>query len=253
MTLWITEDSRTELRSNASEEDVQTVIRAAYRQVFGNAHIMDSERNINAESQLRNGDINVREFVRLVAQSEQYRARFFNTSSAYRFIELNFKHLLGRAPADQAEIAEHVTRYNESGYEAEINSYVDSDEYGSQFGENIVPFYQGDRTQVGLKNVSFNRTFAMVRGFASSDKGRSSQLISDVAANRPTAIKAPVGGSGAYNSTGKRFRVQVTKSGSGPRVNRSVTSFEVGYDQLSQRIQGVQKTGGKILSIAEIG
>jgi phycoerythrin-associated linker protein len=253
MALWITDDAHTELRPNASEDDLQAVIRSAYRQVFGNAHIMDSERVVNAESLLRNGDITVREFVRLIAQSEQYRSRFFNSSSSYRFVELNFKHLLGRAPVDQAEIAEHVVRYNESGYEAEINSYVDSDEYVSQFGENTVPYYQGSNSQVGIKNVGFNRTFALMRGYASSDTGRSAALIGDVAGNRPTRIKAPTGGSGTYSNTGKRFRVQVSKSGVGPRVNRSVTSFEVGYDQLSQRIQGIQKTGGKILSITEIG
>jgi len=38
-------------------------VRAAYRQVFGNVHANDSERLVSAESRLRNGDINVREFV----------------------------------------------------------------------------------------------------------------------------------------------------------------------------------------------
>ena len=69
---------------------------------------MDSQRLISAESRLRSGDITVREFVRVVAQSDLYRSLFFETSSPYRFVELNFKHLLGRAPQDQAEISEHV-------------------------------------------------------------------------------------------------------------------------------------------------
>jgi phycoerythrin-associated linker protein len=58
----------------------------------------------SAESMLRDQNINVRGFVRAIAQSDLCRALFFETSSAHRFIELNFKHLLCRAPLDQAEI-----------------------------------------------------------------------------------------------------------------------------------------------------
>ena len=50
-----------ELRSNSTEEDLQVVIRAAYRQVLGNVHLMESQRLTSAESLLRNGDITVRE------------------------------------------------------------------------------------------------------------------------------------------------------------------------------------------------
>ena len=166
MALWVNDIAATELWPNASEDDLQAVIRAAYRQVLGNAHVMESQRLTSAESMLRNGDITVREFVRAIAQSDLYRTLFFETSSAYRFIELNFKHLLGRAPLDQAEVSDHVQLYNQHGYDVEINSYLDSDEYGINFGENTVPNAQGNRTQVGIKNVNFNRTFALDRGFA---------------------------------------------------------------------------------------
>lgn len=251
MALWI-EAEAVELRPNATEDDVQAVIRAVYRQVLGNAHVMDSQRLISAESQLRNGDITVREFVRAVAQSDLYRSLFFETSSPYRFVELNFKHLLGRAPQDQAEISEHVQIYNSQGYEAEINSYIDSDEYGMSFGENVVPSARGNRTQPGIKNVGFNRTFALMRGFAANDVGKSARLISDIGGNLPTKIVAPSGGSGASSSREKRFRVAVSKANYGPRVTQSATTFEVGYNQLSQNIQNIQRTGGKILSITEV-
>ncbi len=129
-----------ELRAYASEDDLQAVIRAVYKQVLGNAHLMESERLASAESLLRNGDLTVRGFVRIVAQSELYQSQFFHNCSPYRFIELNYKHLLGRAPQDQGEISEHVQIYNEQGYEVEIDSYIDSDEYIENFGENIVPY-----------------------------------------------------------------------------------------------------------------
>jgi phycoerythrin-associated linker protein len=251
MALWI-ESELTELRPNATEENLQAVIRAVYRQVLGNAHVLESQRLISTESQLRNGDISVREFVRAVAQSELYRALFFETSSPYRFIELNFKHLLGRAPQDQAEISEHVQRCNSEGYEAEIDSYLDSSEYIGRFGENIVPSAQGNRTQTGFKNVGFNRTFALMRGFAANDAGQSARLIRDLGGNLPTKIVAPARSSGSgIGSTGKRFRVAVSKANFGSRVTQSTVTFEVAYSQLSQNIQNIQKTGGKILSITE--
>lgn len=250
MALWIEAESL-ELRANATEDDLQIIIRAVYRQVLGNAHIFDNQRLTSAESQLRHGDITVREFVRAVAQSDLYRSLFFETSPPYRFIELNFKHLLGRAPQDQAEIAEHVQIYNTQGYAAEINSYIDSDEYVRSFGDYIAPSARGNRTQTGVKNVGFNRTFALMRGFAASDVGKSAKLISDIGSNLATKIITPLGG-GAVSNTGKRFRVAVSKANFGRRVTQSVATFNVEYNQLSQKIQSIQKTGGKILSITEI-
>lgn len=252
MALWIETADPVELRPTATEDDIQAVISAVYRQVLGNAHVMESERLTSAESLFRNGDLTVQGFVRAVAQSALYKSLFFETSSPYRFVELNCKHLLGRAPADQAEISEHVQTYNAEGYGVEIDSYIDSDEYNAYFGENIVPYYRTAQTQSGIKNVGFNRTFALMRGYSTSDAGQSARLISDVAGNLPTKIVSPATGSGASSSRGKRFRITITKANFGPRVVRSGSTFEVGYAQLSKKIQNIQKTGGKILSIKEV-
>ena len=251
MSLWIN-DAAVELRPNATEEDLQVVIRAVYRQVLGNAHVLDSERLISAESMLRDGDLNVRGFVRAVATSDLYRERFFNNSSSYRFIELNFKHLLGRAPQDQTEISAHVQTYNEKGYDAEIDSYLSSDEYLTAFGENVVPYGCGAKTQTGIKNVAFNRLFALDRGYAANDTGRSAKLIGDVAGNLGGKIKSPAAGSGTYSNTGKRFRIMASKANFGARVTKSNYSVEVGYGQLSKRIQTMQRSGAKIVSVSEV-
>ncbi len=250
MTLWI-ESDRIELYNNPTEEDLQIVIRAVYRQVLSNAHVLESERLTEAESMLRNGDITVRGFVRAVGLSDLYRRLFFETSSPYRFIELNFKHFLGRAPQDQGEVSEHVLRYNQLGYDAEINSYLDSAEYKANFGEDTVPYVVGNQSQVGAKNVTFNRTFALVRGFAADTVGSDAKLISDLGSNLPTKIVAPLQGSGAYNNTGKRFRITAAKSGANPRITRGITTTEVGYSQLSKTLQNIQRSGGKIISIKE--
>jgi phycoerythrin-associated linker protein len=252
MTLWVTDTAALELRPNATTSDRETVIRAVYKQVLGNAHLMEGDRLVTAEAMLCNGDITVRDFVRRVAQSDLYRSRFFTPASQYRFIELNCKHLLGRAPQDQAEIAQHVQTYAEQGYDAEINSYIDSAEYLANFGENTVPQARGSQTQAGNKNVTFNRTFALLRGNATSDSGTKAQLISDLANNLSTKIKLPATGTGAYSSIQKRFRITVNKASYGARVTQSKATFEVGYEQMAQKIQNIQRTGGKILSITEV-
>ncbi|MEH2230475.1 MAG: phycobilisome rod-core linker polypeptide [Nostoc sp.] len=251
MSLWAIDSPTVELRPNTSESELQTLIRAVYKQVLGNAHLLESERLATAESQLRDRKISVREFVNIVAKSEIYQSLFFNSSSQYRFIELNFKHLLGRPPGDRAEISEHVRIYNEQGYDAEIDSYIDSNEYQQNFGENIVPYVRSTSSQIGIKNVTFNRTFSLVRGFASSDSDRKAKLIGDIGSNLPTSIKAPAAGS-SVSSTDKRFLIKTVKGAGNLRTRLGNLEYVVNYSQLSGQVQNIHRTGGKIISITEV-
>ena len=252
MSLWLTDIDTLELRPNTSEDELQLIIRAVYKQVLGNLHLMESQRLTSAESLLRDGDITVKGFVRAVAQSDLYRSLFFENASPYRFVELNFKHLLGRAPQDQAEISEHVVLYNEAGYAAEINSYLDSEEYNTTFGENFVPYYRAN-TQTGIKNVTFNRGFTLMRGFATNDVGTEAKLISDLGGNLATKIKAPAGITGTYDNTGKRFKITVSNSGAPARLNHvTIQEYVVSYSQMSKKMQSIFKGGGKVLSVVEL-
>ncbi|MEL6603190.1 MAG: phycobilisome linker polypeptide [Cyanobacteria bacterium J06614_10] len=253
MALWVTSPEPVELRPNASEEDLQLVINAVYKHVLGNHHIMESQRLDSAESLLRNGDISVRGFVRAVAKSDLYRGLFFESSSAYSFIENNFQNLLGRAPEDQSEISAHTTICLEKGYEGEIDSYIDSDEYWRSFGENTAPYLRGQVTEAGLKNISFNRTLAIAGGNASHNPGAQALLTTDLAANLPTKVKSPKPLGLGKTSTAGRFRIAVTGANTGgSRTPRSSTTYEVGYAQLQSKIRTIQKLGGKIVSIEPV-
>ncbi|MDZ7953654.1 phycobilisome rod-core linker polypeptide [Nostoc sp. DedQUE09] len=178
-----------ELWNTASVDDIEIVIRAVYRQVLGNAYIMESERLVVPESQLKQGIIDVREFVRQVAKSELYRSRFFDNVYRYRAIELNFKHLLGRAPDDYSETKHHSNILDEKGFEADIDSYLDSDEYLNAFGENIVPYYRGYKTQTGKKILEFTNMLQLLRSNSSSDKNLATnnepQLVRSLITNAP--------------------------------------------------------------------
>ncbi len=252
MSLWLEDAPATELRPNSTEDDLQVVIRAIYKQVLGNAHLLECDRLTSAESLLRDGDITVRGFIRMLGQSELYRSRFLDTSSQYRFIELNCKHFLGRAPLNQEEISAHVQTYNNSGYEAEIDSYIDSVEYLMAFGENTVPSPRGSSDPTTVSNVGFNRVYSLYRGDATSDSGKSAQLISDLASNLPTAIVAPAQGGGTPGSNKKRFVVKANRASIGSLNRVSNQSYEVSYEQLNAKIKNLHRTGAKILSITEV-
>ena len=144
-----------------------TAISAAYRQVYGNAHVMDNERSASLEAQFCNGELSVRDFVRGLAKTSFYRARFFEGVAPQRGIELNLKHLLGRPPVDQAEMSAHITLLASGGHDAVIDFIVDSAEYAEVFGDDVVPYTRSFTSAAGIPNNSFANMAALERGLPS--------------------------------------------------------------------------------------
>ena len=174
-------DAPLELLPGDDDARKEQIIRAIYRQVLGNAYVMDSERQLVIESQFKLGEISVREFVRRLAKSDLYRTRFFDDCARYRYIELAFRHLLGRAPVDFQEMRTHAERLDSHGYEADIDSFLDSSDYQDNFGEWTVPFQRGWRTEACGTLQEFTWSFQLLRGNSSSSlkgslSGNSSRL-----------------------------------------------------------------------------
>lgn len=268
--------SPVELRSYANQDDIQAVIRAVYRQVLGNDYVMKSERLVGAESLLTNREITVREFVRAVAKSELYKNKFLYPNFQTRVIELNFKHLLGRAPYDESEVVYHLDTYQNEGFEADIDAIIDSEEYSESFGENIVPYYRGFNTQPGQKTVGFTRMFQLYRGYANSDRsqlaGKTSRLAAELGRNSASAVVGPSGANAGwsylaseknvplnlafannnlYGEEGRVYRIEVTSANLPryPKVRRVNRVFLVPYSQLNSQLQQINKLGGKVASI----
>jgi phycoerythrin-associated linker protein len=260
-----------------SEEEIETVIRAVYRQVLGNAYVMESERLAVPESQFKLGELSVREFVREVAKSDLYRSRFFENCARYRAIELNFRHLLGRPPRDLEEMRGHSTILDTQGFEADIDSYLDSDEYQNTFGENFVPYIRGYKTSACETMVQFTHTFELVRGASSSSlkgnlAGNRPRLNALVIQSTPTPIISPASDGATFrtpsgssrtrhgvdaSSGGKVYRIEVTgyQANTVNRVSkfrRSNQVFLVPYEKLSQEYQRIHKQGGVIASITAV-
>jgi phycoerythrin-associated linker protein len=242
-----------ELWPTSTAEDAQVIIRAVYKQVLGNPHVMESERLVAAESQLCNGTLSVREFVRAVAKSGFYQSRYFASCAPYRFVELNFLHLLGRAPQDQREVSLHIVCCVAEGYDAEIDSYIDSDEYLNSFGESTVPYYRGRSSEANFKQVGYNRMSVIDRGPAQIDSAiKASQLVGMIAGNMPNKIK-PATNTVIGSGTEKRLKILVS-AGTPGKLQRRLTTREyiVSASKMTPQIQYINRTGGKILSITEI-
>jgi phycocyanin-associated rod linker protein len=255
------ETALVELKPNWTQDDIQTVILAAYRQVLGNEHLMQSERLVGPESLLMVGAISVRDFVRAIAESELYRQKFLYPNFHVRFIELNYKHLLGRAPYDQAEIAYHLDLFLNQGYEAEINSYLSSLEYENSFGDNIVPYHRDFQVdQPGQRAIGFSRLLHLYRGYANSDRAQGQKqprLTWEVARNLATPIttsssSALSGSLGGSRGDVYRLRVLQSASANSPVVRQITTEILVSYDQLTTKLQQLGRAGRKVISVTSV-
>ncbi|PSF37158.1 phycobilisome Linker polypeptide [Aphanothece hegewaldii CCALA 016] len=245
--------------------EIEPLIQAVYRQVLGNAYVMESERLSIPESRIKNNEITVREFVRQIALSDLYRSRFFDPCSRYRAIELNFKHLLGRAPESYEEMQQHSQILDEGGYEAEIDSYLDSDEYQDAYGEDIVPYYRGYKTQSGRNLAGFTHIFKLHRGASSSDKnlslGNYSRLNQSLLTNRPSNITPPSGVSTYGGLTDiQKLLSEVLKPKTPTSSQSSYTQQTINYPELqrkysqqAEQIKKLQSQLSELSSFASIG
>lgn len=255
-----------------SNEDINIIISAIYKQILGNAYVMESERQAIPESQFRNGELSVLEFIRAIANSDLYRTRFFENGPRNRFIELNFKHFLGRAPKDRAEIAAHSTIIDKGGYPAEIDSYLDGDEYREVFGEDTVPFYRGYKTGAADRLVAFTHMFPLLRGKSSSDKqvtaNNPARLNSRLFSDQASPVVSPSGatsrqGSGAPLRTGSNWLSSVFSKPSASRPEdrqAASTSSSPSDSELAlksqaqiQQIAQLQKQINDMRSLSSIG
>ena len=257
--------------TTGSAADKATLIHAVYRQVMGNQYIMASERLQGPESLFNRGYLSVRELVRQVAKSGLYRKKFFENTNPYAFIELNFKHLLGRAPQNKAEMLHHFTILQEQGYDAEIDSYLDSAEYQERFGEEGVPYLHGWNYSVGQQGLQFSYMMQLARGAAASVKGdttgNQSRLNPSVHAELPLPVVSPNAKGSLFRKVaadgvtrqgvgageeGRVFRVEITGFNNYRLHKRSNRVRFIPFNKLLEYQQQIHREGGRIASITPV-
>lgn len=123
-----------------SPSEMDVLIQAAYRQVFHEQQMLAAHRQVTLESQLRSGQITVKEFIRGLATSDTFRRLNFDPNTNYRFVELLIQRLLGRNPySNQEKIAWSIVLATQ-GVTGLVDALLNSAEYTDNFGEATVPY-----------------------------------------------------------------------------------------------------------------
>ncbi len=123
-----------------SPTEMGALIDAAYRQIFFYAFRWD--REIALESQLRNRQITVRDFIRGLLLSNTFIDSFYSKNSNYRFVKHCVERVLGRQVYSKAEQIAWSAVVMSKGLQGFIDELLNSDEYIESFGENVVPYHR---------------------------------------------------------------------------------------------------------------
>jgi phycobilisome rod-core linker protein len=121
-----------------SSGDLDALIDAAYRQIF--FHAFATDRQTFLESQLRNGQITVRDFVRGLLLSSTYKKSFYDMNSNYRFVEQTVQRVLGRDVYNNAEKLAWSITVATKGIQGFVDQLLNSDEYIKAFGYDVLPY-----------------------------------------------------------------------------------------------------------------
>ena len=235
-------------QANVDVSHASDIINQAYKQVFGNKHMMELDKNPSIEALFMNGDLSVQGLITAMAQSDTYKKLFLEPNNPYRFVELNFKHLLGRPPHNQEELMSHVKLFQEDGYEAEICSYTYSDEYYTAFGVDRVPYNRANESMIGGKTLNYTRANALDAGYAGYDNAsKDSKLLKSLCMDiSPSNTERK----------GVGFSNKITISWTSNRqvgANRRVEQRSVvSQTSMSATVKTILSQGGKIVSISKI-
>ena len=152
-----------QLGVSSSEGQLREVVDATYRQLLNRVPFA-AERLGDAESQLRDGQLSVAEFVAQVAGSDLFQQRLLRMAPL-RAASAAYLALLGRA-AQPDEVSRFLAARAEAGQQAALAQILDGSEYAHAFGRDTVPYLRGLATADGVPLVTVNRTAALYGGNA---------------------------------------------------------------------------------------
>jgi len=135
-----------------SPSEIDALIREAYRQVFNEQLLLRFNRQITLETQLKNGSITVRDFIRGLAKSERFYTLVVGVNDNYRLVEVCLKRLLGREPYNQEEKIAWSIKIGTLGFHGFVDALIDSEEYSQNFGDATVPY---QRKRMGQRPFTF--------------------------------------------------------------------------------------------------
>ena len=210
-----------------SSGEIDILIGAAYRQIFFHAFAADREKFL--ESQLRSGQITVRDFIRGLCLSNTFTNSFYNLNSNYRFVTHCVQKVLGRDVYSDAEKIAWSIVIGTKGRAGFINDLLNSDEYLENFGDSIVPFQRRRVLPSGASELPFNiqspRYDAYYRGKLGFPKASWQAAVRGYI---PQEKKAKAGDPSLYLSMAK----SLGKIGNQPQ---SISPYNIDYNSLVPR------------------
>ncbi|MEM8778134.1 MAG: phycobilisome rod-core linker polypeptide [Cyanobacteria bacterium P01_G01_bin.49] len=120
--------------------EIDEIIWTCYRQIFNEQQIIAFNRQICLESQLKNGQITIRDFIRGLLLSDSFRRLNYETNNNYRFVEMCLQRVLGRSAYNNQETLAWSIIIATQGLQGFVDQLLNSDEYLRHFGDYIVPY-----------------------------------------------------------------------------------------------------------------
>eukprot|EP00741_Cyanophora_paradoxa_P007267 tig00001095_g7030.t1 len=136
------------IEKTTNPDDLDEIVYAAYRQIFSEHQSIKYTKQPALESQFRNGEITVKDFIFGLVTSNAFLELNFQPNNNYRFAKIVIQRVLGRDVYSELEcIAWSIVIVNE-GVAGFVQALQDSQEYMENFGDFVVPF-QRDRVLSG--------------------------------------------------------------------------------------------------------
>lgn len=124
----------------SSLEERQIALYQIYSQVLERQPYASERRQLaKPEKDFLKDKIGVKRFLKALGTSEVYLEEFYYSTSNLKFLELCFKHFMGRAPKSHAEMTEYSDILMRNGVKELIVKMIDSEEYRKHFGCFTVP------------------------------------------------------------------------------------------------------------------
>lgn len=123
-----------------SSTEMDEIIWAAYRQIFSEHQTLVSTKQPFLESQLRFNQITIKDFIKGLLLSSEFRYLNYDVNNNYRFVEMCVQRVLGRDIYNQREKLAFSIILASKGIEDFVDLLMDSEEYSDNFGEFIVPY-----------------------------------------------------------------------------------------------------------------
>jgi phycobilisome core-membrane linker protein len=170
------------------------VVRAAYRQVFERDIVKGYSQVVCPveATQVRQGDISMREFIRALGHSKEYRQQFYGRFSNSRAVELAFRHFLGRGISSREEFTRYFDIVSAQGLKGLVDALINTMEYAQVFGEETVPYLR-DLGEEAQESAGWGSNRKLFR-FSAPFEGAPQYVTLYASYRQPFADQHPYGG-----------------------------------------------------------